>query len=108
MKRSFLRIGLFAQCCNLILGPTAAAQPEIEPDAVRTPWTGEMGVRQSTAQLMVREQQIAAETHVQFLRWRTRAAKQTDSPEPDSSATARWFPGGPLAGSPVPFDSPIS
>src|SRR5437773_4756088 len=103
MKSPLLWIGLFAQGCCLVLHPSAA-QPGIEPDALRTPWTGEMGVRQSTAQLMVREKQLAAETHVRFLRRRSRASNQTVPPEPDSSVTARWFPGGPLAGSPVPFD----
>ena len=55
MKSPLLWVGLFAHGCNLILGSPAAAQAVIEPEAGGTPWTGEMGVRESTAQLMARQ-----------------------------------------------------
>jgi hypothetical protein len=68
MKSPLPWIGLFAQGCNLVLGSPAAAQAVIEPDAVGTPWTGEMGVRESTAQLMAREPQLAVVTHARVLK----------------------------------------
>src|SRR5437762_11203377 len=108
MKSPLLWIGLFAQACNLILGSPTAAQAVIEPEAVGTPWTGEMGVRASTAQLMAREKQFAAVTHAKVLKLRLRAARQTLLPDPDSTPPARRLPSGPLAGNPAAPASPIS
>src|SRR5437667_12648227 len=107
MKSPLLWIGLFAQGCNLILGSPATAPAVIEPEVVGTPWTGEMGVRESTAQLMAREKQLAGATQAKVLRPRVRVARQTLLPDPDSTPPARRLPSGPLAGNPAPPDSPI-
>src|SRR5438876_9408539 len=108
MKSPLLWIGLFAQGCNLILGSPATSPAVIEPEVVGTPWTGEMGVRESTAQLMARERQLAPVTHAKVPTPRLRAARQTLLPVPDSAWPARWLPSGPLAGNPAPPASPIS
>src|SRR5438876_8496736 len=108
MKSPLLWIGLFAQGCNLILGSPAATQAVIEPEAVGTPWTGERGVCESTAQLMAREKQLAPVTHAKVLKPRLRAARQTPLPDHDSTPPARRLPSGPLAGNPAPPASPIS
>src|SRR5947199_4767072 len=108
MKSPLLWIGLFAQGCNLILGSPATAPAVIEPEVVGTPWTGEMGVRESTAQLMARERQLAPVTHAKVPTPRLRAARQTLLQDLDSAPPARQRPSGPLAGNPAPPASPIS
>src|SRR6266498_5434095 len=100
MKSPLLWVGFFAQGCNLIVGSPATAPAASETDAVGIPWIGEMGVRESTAQLMAREKQLAQVTHARVLKPRLRVAKQTLLPDPDSTPPARRLPSGPLAGNP--------
>src|SRR5437899_911606 len=108
MKSHLLWIGLFARGCNLIFASPANAPAVIEPATVGTPWTGEMGVLESTAQLMAREKRLAALTQDRVFKRRLRAARQSFPPDPDSTPPVRWLPSGPLAGNPAPPGSPIS
>src|SRR2546426_217044 len=108
MKSHLLWIGLFARGCNLIFASPANAPPVIEPATVGTLWTGEMGILESTAQLMAREKRTAALTQDRVFKRRLRAARQSFPPDPDSTPPVRWLPNGPLAGNPVTPGSPIS
>src|SRR5438128_252420 len=108
MKTHLLWIGLFARGCNLIFASPANAPPVIEPATVGTLWTGEMGILESTAQLMAREKRLAALTQDRVFKRRLRAARQSFPPDPDSTPPVRWLPNGPLAGNPAPPGSPIS
>ena len=108
MKTHLLWIGLFALGCNLIFASPANAPAVIEPATVGTLWTGEMGVLESTAQLMAREKRLAALTQERVFRPRLRAARQSFPPDLDSTPPGHWLPSGPLAGNPVTPGSPIS
>jgi len=107
MKPSFPWLGLLAQGWYLILGSTATAAAVIEPQTVGTPWTGEVGVRESTSQFMAREKQLAAMTIHTVLKPGLRMERQSILPDA-ASASPRRLPSGPLAGDPAPPASPYS
>src|SRR5438552_9093549 len=108
MKSPLLWIALFTQSSNPILGSPVAAPAVIEQEAVGIPWTGDLAVRESTAQLMAPEKAVPAATHGRFSNPRLRAARPSLMPDPGSAPSAGWPPNGPLAGNPAPPGSPIS
>src|SRR5881394_917424 len=108
MNLRLLWIGSLAQSFHLILCAPASAQAIVEPDIVGTPWTGESGVQETTAQLMVREKQFAVAKHATVPVTGLRKARQLLPPDPDSTRPARAPLSGPLAGNPAPPGSPIS
>src|SRR5262245_5074288 len=99
MKSSFLWIGLLAQGWNLVLASPEPV-PLSEAEVVGTAWTGEMGIRESTSQLMTREERLVSKRRFQV-------GKRTVVQDFDSTPPAHWLPNGPLAEDPAPPDSPI-
>src|SRR5262249_39646757 len=107
MKMRILWIAVLAPSFNLFFCAPAFPQEPAESDNSELPWTGGSGIQEATADLMLREEQLAAKEPAKVHRPRPRLARQPPQPGPDSPLPAPGLARGPLAGNPTSPTSPI-